>query len=294
MQAEDEPLAGTADEVDVWLLLEYRPAWPARAIEHNELAPDVRAWLDTGISALRELGLKVRPQFIRRPEIEDSDVQLFLHHAGDLRVLRGAYADLAKTPLVESVLEGAGELLREPHFFVCVNGRRDACCARFGLPVYYRLRQLAGQCVWQVTHLGGHRFAPNVLVLPDGLLYGRVAAPTGSDADKAAEVVEFHRQAALGQVSIKHLRGRSNWPQAAQAAEALARSSGRLPRGAASGSEPLALVSVEDDATGHAVTFSCAGQSFRFRVTQAAEPLSVLASCGDETTRAVRPYQAVD
>ena len=30
-QAEDEPMAGTADVVDVWIMLEYLPAWTAKA-----------------------------------------------------------------------------------------------------------------------------------------------------------------------------------------------------------------------------------------------------------------------
>ena len=40
------------------------------------------------------------------------------------------------------------------------NGQRD------GLPAHARLRELVGAPAWQTTHIGGHRFAPNVLVLP--------------------------------------------------------------------------------------------------------------------------------
>ena len=46
--------------------------------------------------------------------------------------------------------------------------------------------------MWECSHLGGDRFAANVLVLPAGLLYGRVlpfAAPEFVAAAEAGEVV---------------------------------------------------------------------------------------------------------
>ena len=65
--ASDDLLAGTAESVDVWLMLEYRPAWRAKAIADNALEPRIREWIDSQIARGRERGLKVRPQFIRQP-----------------------------------------------------------------------------------------------------------------------------------------------------------------------------------------------------------------------------------
>src|SRR4029453_16254338 len=42
------------------------------------------------------------------------------------------------------------------------------------------LRGVAPGQVWETTHLGGDRFAGNVLVLPDGFLYGHVTAATAA------------------------------------------------------------------------------------------------------------------
>ena len=57
---------------------------------------------------------------------------------------------------------------------VCTHGSRDKCCASMGFPLYEELRQrqaprLGGRMrVWQVSHLGGHRLAPNLVDLPSG------------------------------------------------------------------------------------------------------------------------------
>ena len=36
-RAQGEPMLGTADPVDLWLLLEYKSSWKPRAIEDNGL-----------------------------------------------------------------------------------------------------------------------------------------------------------------------------------------------------------------------------------------------------------------
>ena len=98
-----------------------------------------------------------------------------------------------------------------PQYFVCTNGQRDVCCARFGLPTYAALRERVGGRAWQTTHLGGHRFAPNVLTLPQAALYGRVQP---ADTDEFVDAVERNGLAA------KWLRGRTRYSPEVQAAEA--------------------------------------------------------------------------
>ena len=183
----DEPMLGTADLVDVWLLVEHRQAWRAKAWTENALADGTRQWLADGVAALAAQGLKVRPQMIRQPEEAKAGFRLLVHQEGKLRSFYSQcanYEDLAATPLDALVAGDGGERLQAPQYFVCVNGQRDRCCARFGLPLYRRLRTLVGERAWQITHLGGHRFAPNVLVLPQGVLYGRVhpGKPDGGES----------------------------------------------------------------------------------------------------------------
>ena len=68
-----------------------------------------------------------------------------------------------------------GVPLDHPLLVVCTHGKRDRCCAKNGRPLYDALRrETDSDWVWQSTHVGGDRFAGNVVVLPQALYYGRV------------------------------------------------------------------------------------------------------------------------
>jgi hypothetical protein len=67
------------------------------------------------------------------------------------------------------------------HNFVCVHGNRDARCGACGPPLVERFTAelealgLADKVtVRRNSHLGGHRFAGNVLIYPGGDWYGYV------------------------------------------------------------------------------------------------------------------------
>jgi Sucrase/ferredoxin-like len=108
-------------------------------------------------------------------------------------------------------LATAGDAVDEQLFLVCTHGKHDPCCARQGRPLFEALEeQLEAETVWQTTHVGGDRFAGNVVCLPHGLYYGRVAR------EDAVEVLDTHL---AGLIALPHYRGRSCHTFAAQAAE---------------------------------------------------------------------------
>ncbi len=102
----------------------------------------------------------------------------------------------------------------DPHdrslVLVCTNGRHDTCCATRGRPVVAALAALHPGEVWECSHVGGDRFAANVVVLPEGLYYG------GLDPASAVDVLAAHER---GLASPRWLRGRCSLPPAAQAAQ---------------------------------------------------------------------------
>lgn len=108
-----------------------------------------------------------------------------------------------------------------PLYLVCTHGRHDPCCASRGRPVITELTARRPDHVWQTSHLGGCRFAPTVLVLPSGTMYGRVPPSGAGDLIEAAEA---------GEVLRDLLRGRIGVPPVAQAALAYAHEQLALPR----------------------------------------------------------------
>ena len=269
--AAGEPLAGTAGRVDVWLLLEYNPVWRAKAVTDNDLSPEITSWLDQQMESMTQRGLKPRLQFIRRPELDREELTLFVGTAEGLfrfeAVGYDAIMDLDIAGNADSASIPSMQRVEAPRYFVCTNGQRDLCCARFGLPAYARLRELVGERAWQTTHVGGHRFAPNVLTLPQGVLYGRV---------RPEDVPRFIEDVEAGRLARDHVRGRSALPAEAQAAEM------------ALDEEVLELVGCE---AGRVVMRTQRGER-RIRVVEA-DAMDIIASCGDEAPECVRPISAV-
>jgi hypothetical protein len=105
----------------------------------------------------------------------------------------------------------AGAPVEHPLFLVCTHGKHDRCCSKFGRPLFDAVREQVDEgWAWQSSHIGGDRFAGNLVTLPDGVYSGRV------DPSEAWAVVE----AALeGRVYLPCYRGRSCYGFAAQAAE---------------------------------------------------------------------------
>ncbi|MCW2528271.1 MAG: Sucraseferredoxin family protein [Pseudonocardiales bacterium] len=96
-----------------------------------------------------------------------------------------------------------------PTYLVCAHSKHDVCCALRGRPVAAGLHETRPGRVWECSHVGGERFAANVLVLPMGLLYGRV--PAFATHDFASEIEQ-------GNILASYLRGRIGLAPAEQAA----------------------------------------------------------------------------
>jgi hypothetical protein len=97
----------------------------------------------------------------------------------------------------------------EPVLLVCTHGLHDVCCAIRGRPVAAALATHWAASTWECSHVGGDRFAANLVVLPDGVYYGNL------DPESAVEVVRTHLS---GQVALSNLRGMTFAPPPAQAA----------------------------------------------------------------------------
>lgn len=95
---------------------------------------------------------------------------------------------------------------------VCTHGSHDSACGKLGYPIYRDLRQQApeGTQVWRACHIGGHRFAPTLLDLPEGRSWGFLDQQTASQI--------LHRTGSIEDLR-RHLRGHMGMPAFAQILE---------------------------------------------------------------------------
>ena len=197
-----EDMAGSAPAESKILVIEQSGPWGRDAVAESGLesvAPDLQ---------LKAKAAGARIQVVRRSTRRYVAPR---RHAW--------VADVANRTLARFEVTAAHELLdlefdapgtqREPLLLACTHSTRDPCCARRGLPLHRALRT-AGADVWHASHLGGHRFAPTMAVLPAGLWLGRV--PPG----EASTVLETLRD---GRMPLPYMRGRAGLTPAEQAAE---------------------------------------------------------------------------
>jgi hypothetical protein len=212
-QLRGDPAVGTAAPASAILLVEQPGPWGRQALVESRLDPQVAAALSA-----RAVARGMRVLVIRRPGRSADAAGRRRWAVVDCRPGRevtswgefGADTDLLGLPLDGS----AGTSSYRPTYLVCAHGRHDACCAIKGRPVGAALATLRPDDAWECSHVGGDRFAANVLTLPHGLYYGRVDARTAGDVVAAQE---------RGEVLLSLLRGRTTFAPVAQAAQHRAR-----------------------------------------------------------------------
>jgi hypothetical protein len=210
----DEPVTGTASTVRAFLLIEHPGPWGVNALRDARLPDGLGDSLARAASAAR-----VRPLLVRRPDRANrpDTTRVFAAFAHPTRpwLETTVLPDLHQLLDLDLTALGAG---RSPGltpsdatiFCVCTHGRHDACCAERGRPVATALAAAHPDDTWEVSHIGGDRFAGNMLVLPHGLYYGRL------DAESSLAVAEAQ---AAGRLDLDHLRGRSSFAMPVQFAE---------------------------------------------------------------------------
>jgi len=246
------PLAGTATRADRWLLVEHPGPWGRDPVADTELPPGVADAL---------IATACRVMFVRRPGRLSGAVVHAAHATEDGGTLRRI--DLARIEDAVTIdPERDGVPVDGPLLLVCTHRRRDACCARLGVPVFNALRpHVPHDLLWRSSHHGGHRFAANVLALPYGVQLGRVRPPEARAV--AAALAE-------GRIPLEHYRGRSHHAPEVQAADATLR---RL-----DGLDRLGDVRLVEH-VGDRVTLEIASGTVELSVTEVTGP-PLPASCG--------------
>ncbi|MCV7152795.1 sucrase ferredoxin [Mycolicibacterium pyrenivorans] len=212
--ARDDPMYGTASAGSSWVLLELSGGWGHSAFLNSPAVIDP----DLGRAIVRRVeraGMRIAA--IRRHGRRDTAPRWrwFVARAGlgD----EALYAGEVDSPAdyLNLALDGTdGTLSSDPVVAICAHGKHDQCCAVRGRGATAAIAAEFPEITWECSHLGGDRFAATMLVLPEGLCYGRV------DSTDSAGLVRLYLD---GRLDNRYLRGRTSLPHAVQAAQYFAR-----------------------------------------------------------------------
>ena len=216
----EEELFASASLVSNWILFEQPGAWGPDALTDSAFPTSARPLVDTA----NRLGIRIL--LIRRRTGDDHPPVAFLAGSGDGRrppwMVSSEYGDPAELTGIdlEGWAEGGipdfGRPFDGPIYLVCTHGRHDICCADRGRPLFRAMSELRPDQTWEVSHIGGDRFAGNLLVLPRGDYFGRL------EPEDAANLVEEYEATRL---DLAHHRGWSIHPRLVQAADHFLRQS---------------------------------------------------------------------
>lgn len=286
-RAGGESIAGwTAPGPQPWVLVEDDGPWGATSANRDPRVPE------TFRAALEERG--VRLQLVRRPDRQRRGVGeegRFVALAWSDRQRSWARTTRLDSPfqqlgpavldeLADGVQPDIGDEPVAPLVLACTHGRVDPCCARFGRPVAARLADAYGPMAWETTHVGGCRFAANILLLPDGVMYGH------TDPERAVRQVGAHLAGRL--LDEPGLRGQAGVPRVAQVAEiAVRRETGTWVL------HGVVATDVRDAGDAHHVTVEGPDRTFTVTVTTRSHPERFF-GCGDAGRWQPEDWQVID
>src|SRR5262249_31051782 len=162
-----EPIFGTASASKVWLLLEHSDPWGRQALLDNRMPDRVKTRLKTTLDYI-EGG---RFQLIRQEHSQTRLINFFIVVASESspRIQHfklkdyDELMDLDIHGLIRKPYSSTGAHDKSPLYLVCTDGIHDKCCAKYGLRTYKFMRQKFGDRVWESSHVGGDRFAANLV-----------------------------------------------------------------------------------------------------------------------------------
>ncbi|MEH2213239.1 sucrase ferredoxin [Nostoc sp.] len=197
-KANQEDPIGTAGTCDHWLIMEIPQPWPQEIFQEN---PTIKALINDFQKVIVKHGINLRPILIA-PDREYSypgftrvlyyyrPAKLFSQFEKQEFVVPQEEANALVTAIMKQLIQQPNDLSKFQHYqqqtshirelMVCTHGQVDIACGKFGTSIYRRLRKEYAPVsngklrIWQTTHFGGHQFAPTLVDLPQGCLWGHL------------------------------------------------------------------------------------------------------------------------
>lgn len=184
-----EMLPGTASNYASFILVEYNEPFPSK-VAHAKLDDE---WREKMNKLAKEK--KGKLVLIRNTSTNTKERKIIFVDCLRKRycVYVSAFDAYTDCDLESYINDEKTEWKTDDFFIVCTNGKKDKCCAKFGFPVYKFMEGMINSGdVWECTHIGGDRFAANLVYLPYGIYYGRVTVEDIPDIVDACTDNKIH------------------------------------------------------------------------------------------------------
>ena len=204
---------GTAGSYAGFLCVEWRRPWPRDLNEVEALAPLVA---ETTRRRFRLQGLRpVDGGTVARVVLYQSPGEGFTaYRHTETKCAPDEVVDAA-VDLLEAGDANTGVATPAGDVLVCIHGRRDVCCGSQGTALMASVGAGGddlgpGVRLWATTHTGGHRFAPNAILLPEGTVWGFLDAAklrrvVGREGPVADLLPHYRGCAGLGSPALQAL-----------------------------------------------------------------------------------------
>ena len=203
---QSEALLGTAVHAETFILIETPQPWLKPALLSPGVPESLRQWLksllgpDSGVRVHLIANEQTQTQTQRRilifrqatsprhwPSRQNLSSTLvggyraWQLHAETPEDMAATLSHFWQTPVWH---QQSAERPMEPtqrHLMICTHASHNECCGIYGYPFYReaiaqikRLNLTESTQVWQISHIGGHRFAPTLIDFPQGRYYGNL------------------------------------------------------------------------------------------------------------------------
>lgn len=280
----NEDMFATSPRTHLWILLEYNDSWEEKAFNTCKIDSEVK----NHIRAFAGTEPKSRIQLIKNPNNHDgANIRLYvvITRPGETNLYEftlSSYEDILDIDFEKSLKEKTP--ITKYLILICTHGSYDECCSKYGLEIFNHLNGIQSDYeIWQTTHVGGHRFAANIVILPDGIFYGRV------NPDNIDSIIETHSK---NNLKLNTLRGICTNDPDVQAADYLLRKQKGV-----TGINHIIFKSTKLAENGLITMVfknTQSGKQYEITISKNDKALFLLASCKDKHKKYIPTYRLVE
>jgi hypothetical protein len=172
---------GTALNIDAVLLIELPLPWPKPVFNH----PDLR-----GLESLIHTSMGTTRVLACQPRDAKQNTSVTVFSKEEANFSRWIFELKSKDSLmelIETLIHSKPEKIdsnkhseeKKEAVLLCTQGSHDICCGSRGTRLAGLIEEQDSNIdLFKVSHLGGHRFSPTVMTMPDGRMWARLDLET--------------------------------------------------------------------------------------------------------------------